>query len=262
VRAIGKNFDVNQVGFVPWKGTTEVTALTGPSFFFDEGSISQIQLLGGFSSSYEDADLSWDHSAVAVVNFQFRSSWGFEWDLLYGKNLDAGTKYTYYGASLNMFFHTSPRWQGGIAGGIEHTYNFARGYVAPYIFANVEFGWKVMDVLEVGSSGGVFREEKPDGSVEEITYNARPYFSLTPINNFNIRLYVDNLLLRSTGNLQSVIAGLLVSYNFLPKSWIYFAINDIRNRADGLDAYGNTVSGPMRIAARAGVLKIRYLYYF
>ncbi len=49
VRAIGNNFDVSQVGYVPWRGTAEGTFISGPRWFFPEGAVKEIQLYGGGS---------------------------------------------------------------------------------------------------------------------------------------------------------------------------------------------------------------------
>ena len=63
----------------------------------------------------------------------------------------------------------------------------------------------------------------------------------------------DIVSLRSSGKIEQVIAGFLIAYNYSPKSWIYFAVNEIRERDD---------FSIMRIADRAAVLKASYLYYF
>jgi hypothetical protein len=46
--------------------------------------------------------------------------------------------------------------------------------------------------------------------------------------------------------------GLLLSWNFLPKSWFYFAINDNRERIDNR----------LRSQYFIGVIKAKYLLYF
>jgi hypothetical protein len=99
------------------------------------------------------------------------------------------------------------------------------------------------------------------GSIEDITYNARPYVSLTPINNLNLRVYVDDVFLRSSDQNERVIVGFLFSYNFLPKSWIYLALNEVQERKDLLDGSGFAVSRQMEVTGRAGVAKVKYLYY-
>ena len=108
----------------------------------------------------------------------------------------------------------------------------------------------------------MYIEGNPDGNIEAITYNTRPYFSLTPFNNLNFRMYVDNVYSSESQKLESLIVGFLFSWNFLPKSWIYFAINDFQDRSDEFDTNGNLLPSRLHVTNRAAVLKIKYLYYF
>ncbi len=101
-----------------------------------------------------------------------------------------------------------------------------------------------------------------DLSARIITYNARPFFSLTPVNNLNFRVYVDNVFVRSTDRMERIIVGFLFSWNFLPKSWIYFAINEFQDRSDQYDAENNLLPNTMHTTDRAAIFKIKYLYYF
>lgn len=48
-------------------------------------------------------------------------------------------------------------------------------------------------------------------------------------------------------------AGLLFSWNFRPKSWVYLAVNDYRTR---------DVNGRLQLQNRIGALKAKYLVYF
>jgi len=254
--AVGNHFDVSEVGFVPWKGTAEVTALTGPTWFYDTGSLRRMQLFAGVSTQYEHADLYVDRSAVFVFNLNFRSNWGMEIDLLMGKSKDQGHLYNSYEIDLNSWFDISPRWHLNVNGGYSRTYNFPREYLANYTWWNIQGDWKVATLLELGATAASYIEFDPEGQIEEITYNARPYVSLTPVNDLNIRVYVDNVFLRSTGKMDRMFLGFLFSYNFLPKSWIYLAYNELRER-NGED------QGPIPpIRSRVGVAKVRYLYFF
>ena len=56
-----KNFDVHQVGFVPWEGTLEIVAINGPVWFYDEGYVRQMLMYRGPIMYYEDADLFTDY---------------------------------------------------------------------------------------------------------------------------------------------------------------------------------------------------------
>ncbi|MDZ7289374.1 MAG: carbohydrate binding family 9 domain-containing protein [candidate division KSB1 bacterium] len=261
-RYIRKDFDVNQVGFVPWKGTGELTAIPGPRWYFNEGTIRQILIYTGGSLNYERVDAYTDRSAVLGFNMQFRKNWGYEITFISGRSKDQNKKFTSYEIDYSSWFNISPKWNANLYGGYARTYNFARDYLAFYSWMGSSLNWQMLKVLEVGTSLNAFVEEDPDNQIEDVTWNARPYFSLTPINNLNIRTYVDNVYVRSTDGIQRVIAGFLFSYNFSPKSWIYFAINEIRDRSDEYDSAGHPLPNRLHVTDRVGVFKIKYLYYF
>ncbi len=261
-RYVGEQFDVNQVGFVPWRGTANFVGITGPRWYFEEGYIRSIILYGGVSLYYEKIDLFTDHGAVLGFNMQLRDNWGYEINFFVGNSRDAGKKFTSHEISLSSWYHISPKWNGNLWGGYSKTYNFYRDYLAYYSWLGSSISWVPFDILSLGTSLNIWIEGKPEGGIEDITYNTRPYFSLTPINNVNIRLYVDNVFVKSTDRMEQIILGLLFSYNFSPKSWIYFALNEFRDRRDELDASGNLIPNRMHVTDRAGVFKIKYLYYF
>lgn len=261
-RYIGKDFDVNQVGFVPWKGTGTLTGITGPRWYFKAGTIKQILIYAGGSLNHERVDAYTDRSAVLGFNMQFRKNWGYEITLLKGRSKDLNKKYNYYEIDYSSWFNPSPKWNGSLWGGFARTYNFARDYLAFYSWFGSEFGWHALKVLDIGTSLNAFIEGNPDNQIEDITWNARPYFSFTPVNDLNIRMYFDNVYLRSARNVRQMIAGFLFSYQFLPKSWIYFAINEVRDRREEYDVAGNVLPNRLHVTDRVGVMKVKYLYYF
>lgn len=261
-RLIGNNFDISQIGFVPWLGTAQFTAISGPQWYFDEGYISSILLMGGLHLYYEDADLYTDRLGVAVFNMQFRDNWGYEFDFLFGKSKDSNVLYDSYEIDFSSGYNISPGWGANLYGGYAKTYNFSRDYLAFYTWLGTSISWKAMDILELGGSYNMYVEGNPNGSVEDITYNARPYFSLTPINDFNIRIYFDDVFVKSKDQNTQVILGILFSYQFLPKSWIYFVWNEIRERQDIFDLSGLYKGNKFNLLDRASVFKIKYLYYF
>jgi hypothetical protein len=261
-RAIGNDFDVSQVGFVPWEGTAEFVGLTGPVWFIQEGYIREILLYVGPYLNYEHVDLFTDRGLVVGLNMQFRDGWGYEINVVGGDNRDEGVEYTGYEISFSSWFHTTPLWTANLGGGYARTYNFSREYLAPYSWFWMRFEWNTFHVLQLGTSYDMYVEGNPRGEIEEITYNARPFFSLTPINNLNIRLYVDFVWTRSAATIEQVLAGFLFSYNFLPKSWIYLAINEARERSEEYDPHGRTLPSRLHVRDRAAVFKVRYLYYF
>lgn len=255
----GDNFNVDEVGFVPWKGTWELTGITGPRWYFDEGYVKSVLIYGGASLFHENIDAFTDRALVVGYNMQFRNNWGFEINTLVGREkafdmaVDTLVQYDSFESTLSSWFNTSPDWHLNVYGGYSKTYNFRRHYQAFFSWGGVYFQWNLIDILQIGSSLDIFAEGNPSNAIEDITYNTRPFVSVTPVNDLNIRTYLDIVYTRSTQQVQSTILGFLFAYNFLPKSWIYFAVNEFRDR----DA-----AGPLEVRDRAGVFKIQYLYYF
>ena len=253
-KIIDSTFDYeDMISFVPWKGTQEFTGLTGPRWYFEEGYVKSILIYMGPNLFYERDDRYIDYGGVLGYNMQFRDNWGFEINTVIGKCKDEGIYYDFYDVSLSSWFNTSPKWNANLWGEYAWGYNFSREYLASYTRLGLNFEWQMLDECKVGTTMNIYIEGNPDNHIEDITYNARPFVSWTPINDLNIRLYVDNVYLNSTGKIEQIIGGFLVAYNYLPKSWIYLAVNEVRERDD---------FSIMRIANRAGVLKASYLYYF
>lgn len=253
-RYIGDNFDINQVGFVPWKGTAEFVGLTGPTWYFKESAISQIMMYIGPILNYEKADNFTDYGGVVGINMQFRSNWGYEVNFQATNSKDLDRKYTLAQINFSTWFNINPKWNANVYGGYNRSYNFSRDYLAFYSWLGAEASWKVADILQIGTSYDMWLEGNPNNNIEEITYNARPWFSFTPINDLNFYMYVDNVFLRSTNKMERIFLGALFSYQFSPKSWIYLALNEIHDR--------NNPNRTMDMTDRVSVFKIKYLYYF
>lgn len=261
-RYIGANFDVNEVGFVPWLGTAELTSLVGPRWFYSEGTIRSILLAGGFSFNNKRVETYTDHAGVLVFNMQFRRNWGLEFDYVVGRSKDQGIKYDSYELDFSTWYNISPTWYGNVYGSFARTYNFSRDYLANFLSVGSSFGWHALKILDLGTSLNTFVEWKPNHDIQDITYNARPYFSITPVNDLNVRVYVDNVYVRSTHRMERMIFGFLFSYSFLPKSWVYLAVNEVRDRTDRFDPVGDLLPNTLHVTDRVSVLKVKYLYYF
>jgi len=261
-RYVGEDFDVSGVGYVPWKGTTEVTAIGGPRWYFKEGPVQQVLLYTGGVLNHEKVDAFTDRAGALGLNMQFRSGWGYEISGVVGRSKDMDREFDSFDANLSSWYSISPKWDASLSAGFSRTYNFSRDYLAFYAWSESEIEWRAMDLLELGTSLGFFVEGNPDDEVEDVTVNARPFISVTPVNDLNVRVYVDNVYVRSAEKVQQVIGGLLFSYNFRPKSWIYLAINEVRDRSEEYDPYGTPLANRMHLTDRACVLKLKYLFYF
>jgi hypothetical protein len=259
---IGDNFDVDEIGFVPWKSTRELTNFLGPSWFFEKGPVQNVLLAGGLYTYYEKADAYTDRALVLIYNMRFRKNWGFEINLVGGRSRDNGVLYSSSEFVLSNFISISPKWSLQFNNDFAKTYNFSREYVAYLNMWQSEFGWRALDVLNLGASLGSFIEFTPQNTIEEITWNWRPFISMTPINNLNVRIYIDQVYSRDNRRVESLIGGFLFSYNFRPKSWIYFAVNELQDRSDEFDGGGMLMRNRLHTIDRVSVVKFKYLFYF
>jgi hypothetical protein len=105
---------------------------------------------------------------------------------------------------FSSWYSISPKWNGNLNGGYAKTYNFSRDYEAFYSWWDIRFGWKTSTTLELGATYDMYLEGNPAGHIEDITYNARPCISLTPVNDLNVRIYIDNVFVRSTNRLEVI----------------------------------------------------------
>ncbi|MBM4170495.1 MAG: carbohydrate binding family 9 domain-containing protein [Ignavibacteria bacterium] len=252
-RYIGEKFDVDQVGYVPWRGTAQFVSFTGPIWYINEGSISQILIYTGPFLDYEKADSYTDYGWHFGFDMQFRSNWGYEIGLGFGKSKDLDKKYNSYELSFASWFNVDPKWNANLYGGYSKTYNFSRDFLAFYSWMGSHLSWKATDILQLGTSFNMWIEGNPNNEIEDITYNARPWLSFTPVNDLNFYLYVDNLFIKSSDKMERVFIGALFSYQFLPKSWIYLAINESHDRDNNFRT--------MELRDRISVFKLKYLYY-
>ncbi len=261
VRYVGENFDIDQLGFVPWKGNANIVALSGPRFYYESGEIRAILLYGGFFTGWQKEDKFWDYGGLIGYNMNFRSDWGFEINVDGGKSKDLDVRYSSFSANLSSWFNPTPKLHANLWGGYSRTYNFSREYLSFYSWMGCRVSYKIFDFMDVGTSYNMWIEGNPDGDVEDITYNARPFFSVTPVNDLNIKMYVDNVFVKSTDRMEQIIIGFFFAYNFSPKSWIYFAFNEVKDRSDRYDEFDNLLHNRMHTVNRVAVVKLKYLYY-
>ena len=113
-RYIGNKFDIDQIGFVPWKGSSEAVGLTGPRWYFEEGYIRAILIYGGGFVGHEKVDNYTDRGGLLGFNMQFRNNWGYEINLDAGRSKDEDVQYDAYSMTLSTWFNISPKWSGDI----------------------------------------------------------------------------------------------------------------------------------------------------
>ncbi len=254
---ISNDFNVDKIGFVPWKGTGNFVAVAGPRWFFDTGSVKELLFYSGGYLDYEKIDNYTDKGFVLGGQLNFRKLMGISFDFLYGKTKDKDVLYNSYSLNGNIWMHFSPKW--GLFANINYskTYNFYRDYLGKYLAGRIQGSYLVFHSLEIGTSGNIWTEIDEQGKIEETTLNARPYISLIPINNIKIRIFTDHVFSVSSDRQERFFVGFYFAYNFKPKSWIYFTYNELQQRENYETAFPS-----MKTVSRDATIKIKYLYYF
>ncbi len=262
LRYVGENFNVEQIGFVPWVGSFNTSLVTGPRWVKKTGIVKDYTLYFGTVVDYTKEDNYADRMFGLGLNIQFRNMAGTSFTVITGRSKDLSVFYNPLTVESSFWYFGHPKIHGNLNLAYSKSYNFRRGYLGTYYSFSSFLEWKPFLFLRLGATVNVYIENKADGSIEDITYNARPSFVVIPFNNISLRVYLDNLFLRSSQKLERAVLGVLFSYNFAPKSWIYFAINDDRERTPEYDSEGNLQPLRLHTIARAAVLKVKYLYYF
>jgi len=251
-RHIGNNFNISQIGFAPWIGTSELAVVGGPIFRYNNMLLKKLNIYVGGNIYYEELDKFADKNLFCGANFNFSNKFGFELSTEFGTQKDNSIKYDSY--SGNFFFWISSFTEWNINAWINYSksFNFARDYLGYLASSGFSFNYKASNSFKVGINYRTFIELDNNKNIDQIIYNGRPYISLTPFNNLNFYLYVDNTITSLTKKIEAARVGFLASYNYSTKSWIYVALNDGYSLNDNLK---------LDLNFRSSIIKINYLIY-
>ena len=87
---------------------------------------------------------------------------------------------------------------------------------------------------------------------------ATPRITFTITRDMNLEFFSEFVFATPAANLKATDLisnrlGLLFSWNFLPKSWFYIAVNDYRDQ----DEFSR-----LQLQNRIAAIKVKYLFYF
>jgi len=97
-----------------------------------------------------------------------------------------------------------------------------------------------------------------DGGILAITPRLTPRIRLNLTKDMELSIFNEFVMEIPEANFRetdlfSNRLGLLFSWNFKPKSWLYIALNDFREQDD---------DGNLQLGNRVGAIKAKYLIYF
>jgi hypothetical protein len=252
---ITDSFSAQDIGYVPWAGQRSVNVMSGP-WWGGLGPIRRLYVIPGASVVRLPGSEKYSSSGVLWSNFQLRSNAGGELNVEAGPTYEMDT--SYFGRSVGL-----SGWASNLKMNVNgsatyfHSYNYGRGYIADNysgaLWGTYYIAGKVAAMLGVST----FWELDPAGKVVAVTSPLSPRLDFRFDSRVNFNIY-DNIVLLTpetkfdSTRVASNRIGFLLSWNFLPKSWLYVALNDFRmDSGEGLS-----------LVSRVGAVKLRYLFYF
>jgi len=262
-QAIHDSFDVSDVGFVPWAGQKKLSITSGPYKQFQKGFIRDYYIAPGIKFIQEPGDSNWSIVGKTEINAHFRNNWGLDFNVALGPYYEADTNYVYRDINLSVWGNLFGN-HIDFGGNYTYTYNYPRNFLAYQGSARLSYTYSIIPQLSISLASYLWTEWDTDNTIIAIWPMFRPRIDVRF--NADMSLTVFNELVTQTPgtdfgelDLLSNRFGLLFSWNFLPKSWLYIALNDHQmDLEDSSEPWTWDVDPLYRIAA----IKAKYLIYF
>ena len=261
--SVDDSFDVGDMGYVPWQGATDFYFAAGPARYPETGPLLRFYLEPGFVlTKYPESD-QWSKFLSFFVEPRFRNLWGFNIYAYAGDMYEADTNYFSRSIETSVWSGLRKYMNLNFGFNYSHRYNYYRSslYGEKWI-ANQLWLWHWMSFVPISqlsliTYGDFVMEWDPLGQLHAITPIWTPRIEYQINADMDISIYSEFVFETEEGRLSTAEVysnriGLLFSWNFLPKSWLYVAFNNLRrNEGNGL-----------QLAERIAALKVKYLFYF
>lgn len=258
---IGDSFDISDIGYLPWIGRRQLYLGVGPINTYREGALATLSYgLFGVTAREPGAD-QWSRGAGIQFNPNFRNSWGCYLTVNASDNYeavpDSVINFNSWEANLSVWGRVWSQML-NFGGYLGRTFNWSRGFLANQASAWWTINYSVIPPLSVGLSGNAWIEWDEQGELLAVTPRLRPNIFIRFSSNMNITVFSEFVYTIPASNfsqaeIYSLRSGLLFSWNFKPKSWVYFALNDYRSEDGDTD---------LKPRYEVGALKLKYLFYF
>ena len=255
--AVQDSFDVDDIGFIPWVGMKKFMFGCGPFRTYPKGFVRNLLIAPVIVVVQEPGSKNWSKLAGFVINPNFRNYWGFNLEFSAGQYFEEDIDYFLRSISLSVWgngtnYHTN------FGSNYSYSYNYNREFLA-YQAKNWFWGaYNAVPRTRLSLSLDNWIEWDTLNTIIAVTTKATPRidFAITEVMNLGIfnefvtEIPGTNL---SKTELTSNRVGLLFSWNFLPKSWLYIALNDHREQND---------DAKLELQNQIGAIKAKYLLYF
>lgn len=253
---------MSDIGYVPWTGRQRVIAFTGPFLTFKQGAMRSVYPAVGGIFVKEPGNRAWSRSLYAMINTNLRRGWGLNVEGGVGKAYELDTNYTSRSLSLNFWGNLNGN---NVNGGFDYGYgwNYLRGYLGYQGYNRLSYSYSISEPLVATLGANLWIEGSQDNHVAALWPMLRPslMWRIGPamtLTTFNEGVYFAPGTEIGRAALQTNRWGLLYSWNFSPKSWLYVAFNDYQERELDPARQDWRVRQQYFISA----IKAKYLIYF
>jgi hypothetical protein len=254
---IDDSFDVSDVGYVPWAGQKKVFLASGPYKQFQQGPLMNAFALPGITVVQEPGNDQWSTLAFLELNAGFRNNWGCDACADYGPYYEADTNYTYRDINCSVWGNLLGQYI-NFGGWYGYAFNYQQWYPAYQASGWFTYAYSIIEQMSVGVNSNAWIQWDDANTVIETWERVRPRIDIRINADMSLGVFCEFVMMTPETELEetelrSVRPGMLVSWNFRPKSWLYFALNDYR-----VQISSGTLQSQYQIAA----VKVKYLIYF
>jgi hypothetical protein len=255
--AVQDSFDVEDIGFVPWTGRQKLTLYTGPFMQYSKGVVRTLHIAGGVKAVREAGQDYWSKLGVLLVSPTFRNNMSVTLQLLAGPYYEADVDYLRKELLFSLAGNLLGYWL-QINSSIGYMYNYYQDYVAYRNSTALAYNFAITPLINPGIRANMWIEWDTLNNVTSITPQLRPNITFFINGDTRIEVFSEMVFNAPGGDLGnselcSNRFGFLFSWRFLPKSWLYIALNDYRAQ----DEYGS-----LERQYQIGAIKAKYLLYF
>ncbi len=257
LEVVHDSFDVSDIGFAPWSGREKFTFYSGPYATYSKGFVRTLHVAAGVKAVKEGGYDNWSKLGVLLFSPTFRNNWSTSLQFLVGPYYEADTNYLRREVLLsiggNLFNHIF-----NLECNYSYTYNYWRGYLGYRGYNTLFYNYSIIPQINPGLRVNVWIEWDTLNTVVAVTPRLRPYILFQITADIQLEAFSE-VVIETPGTdfgeteLLSNRFGLLFAWRFLPKSWLYIALNDYREQDE---------QGSLQPQYRIGAIKAKYLVYF
>jgi len=234
---IDESFDVSEIGFVPWAGNRSFDVSLGPRFFPEKGKFYYLSFNLGGAFTRERNEKKWSKTVNFSSQGLTRNNWMITLTVssgsIYERVIFTDSSFTYDPKSVYLYVSSDSQrpFYFSLSVSTSCSYNYYRLYFARSGYVNTYLNFEPSKRVSIFFSTTNWIEWDPQKRLEDITSRFRPGIWWGITKQMKLSIYVESVRTKNIGFFSHRI-GISYAYNFLPKSWIYLAFNELKNRRE------------------------------